>query len=68
MRSGHRGVFERADKAGRPLTTRLPIQEKFGPSLPHVFVKFTPAALAFGGEQLQKNLAHELRFALAQKG
>lgn len=66
MRTGHRGVFERADKAGRPLLPRLPIQEKFGPSLPHVFGKKTPAGLKFGAEVLLKNLEREFSFALSQ--
>jgi len=33
MRSGHKGVFKRQGKQRRP------IQELFGPSIPHVFVK-----------------------------
>lgn len=68
MPSGHRGVFERADKAGRPQKARLPITEKFGPSLPHIFNKLAPRGLEHGGEVLRKNLEHELNYAFSQKG
>lgn len=62
MKSGHIGVFERKSRGKG--STRLPIIEKFGPSLPHVFAKHAPEGLARGEESLQKNLAHELEFAL----
>lgn len=58
MKSGHRGVFQRRGKG------RLPIYELFGPSLPRVFTKHVREGLRRGQEALQKNLAHELRFAL----
>lgn len=57
MRSGHVGVFQRSGPA------RLPIHEKFGPSLPQVFRKFKLVGLARMREQLVKNLQHEFRFA-----
>ncbi len=57
MPSGHIGVFQRSGAA------RLPIHEKFGPSLPHVFRKFKSLGLARMKEQLIKNLQHEFRFA-----
>lgn len=60
MRSGHRGVFQRRG------TTRLPIYELRGPSLPKVFTKYIPLGLARGEEQLAKNLEHELQFALSR--
>lgn len=60
MKSGHEGVFGRRGKA------RLPIDERFGPSLPHVFEKHIPEGLARGEESLQKNLTHELEYALQQ--
>jgi len=60
MKSGHRGVFQRKGKG------RLPIYELFGPSLPHVFTKYVPDGLARGEEAMQKNLAHELSYALKQ--
>lgn len=60
MKSGHLGVFARRGKA------RLPIDERYGPSLPHVFQKHVPEGLARGEESLMKNLAHELDFALQQ--
>lgn len=60
MKSGHKGVFQRARKS------RLPIYELFGPSLPKVFIKYVALGLARGEESLQKNLAHEVRYALKQ--
>jgi hypothetical protein len=60
MRSGHRGVFARTRQA------RLPVRELRGPSVGHVFEKHLPAAKARAGEQLTKNLAHELKFALTE--
>lgn len=58
MRSGHRGVFQRSG------TSRLPIYELYGASMPHVFTKHAPAGAARAQEQLQKNVAHELEFLL----
>lgn len=57
-RSGHTGVWQRSGRK------RLPIHQKYGPSLPHVFTKHQPAGQARGEEQLIKNLQHELKFAL----
>lgn len=57
-RNGH--VFKRQGRA------RLPIVKLHGASLPHVFDKHAPAALARGEEQLVKNLIHELKFATSQ--
>jgi len=54
MRSGHRGVFQRVDRA------RLPIRELHGPSLGHVFAKYRAAALARAEESFRTNLDHEL--------
>ena len=58
MRSTHVGVFKRRAK------TRLPIDERFGPSLPHVFVarKIAEAREALAREALIKNLKHEIAF------
>lgn len=58
MRSGHLGVFRRRG------AERLPIRELFGPSVPHVFHKYLPLGTVRAQEQLAKNLAHEMRFAL----
>lgn len=70
MGSGHVGVFKREKPGERrspgAWSLNLPIQQKFGPSLPHVFSKLTPAAIAHGEEALKKNLAHELSWALKQ--
>jgi hypothetical protein len=68
-RSGHRGVFERYDAAGRagqrgPRGGR--VYQLHGPSIPKVFNKYTPEGLARGEESLKKNLVHELRFAVSQ--
>lgn len=82
MRSGHRGVFRRAGKAGARTGRiigaasrrrsagawgpNLPIVELHGPSLARVFEKHVGVGLARAIEQLQKNLRSEFRFALSQ--
>lgn len=58
--SGHRGVFKRAR------TSRLPIIELFGPSLPHVFEKYLPTFEAAAGAAFEKTLAHDISFAKSQ--
>jgi hypothetical protein len=60
MRSGHVGVFKRTGKA------RLPIKEKFGPSIPHVFVKqgVNEAMLRVAKDRWPKNFEHEIQFEL----
>jgi len=59
MPSGHVGVFTRQSKK------RLPIYEKFGPSIPHVFLETTRAKAAKQARRVwKKNMEHELRFAL----
>ncbi len=63
MPSGHRGVFKR-----RLATGRLPITELRGPSIGHVFLKYSDEALARAQEQFPKDLAHELRFAFTEGG
>jgi hypothetical protein len=60
MPSGHRGVYERA---GKP---RLPIRELFGPALPDVFEQFLPLLQEKAGGALEKNVTHELEFALSK--
>lgn len=71
MRSGHEGVFVRsggltlkANQFKGYTRKRLPIRELFGPSLGHVFAKHRPAGMARIRESFDKNLAHELDFAL----
>jgi len=61
MPSGHRGVFMRLG-AGR-----LPIVEKFGPSLGYVFMNHIEEGQAKAREALAKNIKSELRFALRRK-
>ncbi len=62
MPAGHTGVFKRKG-AGR-----LPITELRGPSIGHVFLKYSDEALARAQEQFPKDLAHELRFAFTEGG
>jgi hypothetical protein len=78
MRSGHRGVFRRIPlqgplnrrrrrklpAVGELMAGRLPIKERFGPSLPRVFVNATIQATLqrYALDLLQKNLAHEIDF------
>jgi Prophage minor tail protein Z (GPZ) len=63
MRSGHRGVFTRAEGA-----KRLKILEQHGPSIAYVFAKHVAVGIARGEEQLVKNLQSEFRFATGQTG
>jgi hypothetical protein len=56
--------------AGPGLVPRLPIDELFGPSLPHVFAgaKVAPVIQRTAEVEMQKNLAHEVRFLVSQQG
>lgn len=70
LRSGHEGLFVRKGtlrKSAGAWSKNLPIQEKFGPSIAHVFQKYLPAAAERAVEQMGKNLEHELQFALSQE-
>lgn len=60
MASGHRGVFVRRGKA------RLPISEKFGPSIAKVFERFKALGTARRTEVLEKNVQHEVSYALSK--
>lgn len=62
MKSGHRGVFERIGRM------RLPIFEKFGPSMPQVFRTVSPTVRAAGIDSLYKNLGSELNHELRRVG
>jgi len=65
--SGHRGVFGRVPgKFMHRDPKRQAIQEKFGPSLVHVFTKHRAAGLEAGEASLIKNLQHEFRWALQE--
>ena len=57
-REGHRGVFGRM-----PGVSRLPIKEKFGPSIPHVAEKKVPVFEAAANASLEKNVLHEIKWA-----
>ena len=56
--NGHIGVFQRKAHG------RLPIEEKFGPSLPHVFMKKTTTAITRFQEQFPKELQSEVSVAI----
>jgi hypothetical protein len=58
---GHRGVFQR-----KGLAKRLPIVELRGPSIWQSFQKNQQVAVDRVTEQLTKNIAHELSFALSR--
>jgi len=60
MRSGHQGAF------GRRGQTRLPIDERFVVSIPHVFEKHVAEGQQAGMESLVKNLEHELGRAISE--
>ncbi|MGE3175919.1 MAG: phage tail protein [Vicinamibacterales bacterium] len=71
----HEGIFERDLRRGASArrsvgawSKNLPIHEKYGPSLPRVFTKVTPAGLVAGEAALLKNLRSELRYALGGAG
>jgi len=58
MRSGHRGVFERTGVG------RLPILEKFGPSIAYVFSKAVPRRANETAATVLKNVQHEIEFEI----
>jgi hypothetical protein len=63
MSTGHRGVFQRADDG-----PRLPIREKYGPSLGGVFRKHLATVEERAQKTLVANLRHEIDFAAQRKG
>lgn len=65
MKNGRRGVFERGNKANPIGRARLPITEKYGPSVYLVAVRYRNVGIARGRESLIKNLQSEFRFVLA---
>lgn len=71
MPTGHRGVFTRPDGVRRrrgaaPNRSQLPIVELKGPSIWRAFEQVEPEVRARTGEQLVKNLASEIAFALSR--
>jgi minor tail protein Z (GPZ) len=65
MKNGRRGVFERGNKTNPIGRARLPITEKYGPSIYLVALRYRQAGLDRGREALVKNLQSEFRFVLA---
>lgn len=69
-KSGHVGVFQRKpgarERGPAPHRSQLPIYELMGPSIWFVFKKHAHVGQARAIEQLQKNLPHELGFALTR--
>ena len=66
----HRGIFERVGtdlrKSVGAWSQNLPIRELRGPSIWQAFQKYIPEAIARTKEQLVKNIAHEIEFALSK--
>ncbi len=58
----HTGVFVRTTKK------RLPIKERFGPSLGHVFAKYREGGVKATLDAFAKNFKHELKFAQSEGG
>ena len=58
MPTGRRGVFARK---GKP---RLPIRERFGPSIATIFLKRLSKMRAFAEAELVKNLRANIKFAM----
>lgn len=62
----HRGVFKRVIPSLRKSlgawSKNLPIKQRYGPSLGHVFAKFRALGLARVWEMFDRNLGHELGF------
>lgn len=58
-RKGERGVLQRA-----PGSSRLPVYELFGPSIKQAFEKNGETARTRAMEMLNKNVQHEIEFAL----
>ena len=57
MPTGHRGVFTRQTRA------RLPIRERFGPSIATIFLRRLARVRAFAQTELVKNLRANIKFA-----
>jgi hypothetical protein len=67
--AGHQGVFRRRAGTGRSgLVPRLPIDERFGPSLPQSFVRSRTdqAAAEVARDSFPPNLDHEIAFLASQ--
>ena len=64
MNSGHKGVYKRAGKK------RLPIIERFGASIPHVFIqeRIDKAMHIVAKQRWGKVWPHEVRFRLQKAG
>lgn len=71
MASGHRGVFMRdegsARKSAGGWSKNLPISQRYGPSLGHVFKKYRTPALQRMQEAMDKTFSRDLAYAAAKK-
>jgi Prophage minor tail protein Z (GPZ) len=61
MPTGHVGVY------ARKTTKRLPIDQKFGPSIGGVLAKYRAQGIAKMRQTFEQRLAHELKFAATEK-
>lgn len=73
MPTGHVGIYSRTQHTRgakvmgrRGKATLEKIDQLHGPSLPSVFRKLSPKAIAAGQESLLKNLEHEIAFELSK--
>lgn len=70
MQSGHEGVFGRNKNLTRKSRGawgfNLPITERRGPSVAHVWEAHAAEGIARANEQLLKNIKHEFKFAASQ--
>ena len=64
MSSGHVGVYKRKGKE------RTPLVERYGPSIPHVFIQnaINRALLQLAKERWDKEFPHQIKFRLQKAG
>ena len=69
VNTGRRRGGRRRAAAGDVMVGRLPIVERFGPSLPHAFVRsgILSAMRLTAGQALQRNADHEIAYILSQR-
>ncbi|MFO7598033.1 MAG: phage tail protein [Desulfocurvibacter africanus] len=65
MKSGHFGVYWRKKDAAGQLVPRLPIKQRFGPSIPEVYSgRPIGQVMPEAAETFAKNFAHEVSYLL----